>query len=233
MMPLRNALAKSKNLVSVRILRAIGPSYAQDYIQRFGFEPEKHPPYLTMALGAGSVTPLQLASAYSVIANGGFRVNPYLIDKMIDSKGIVLFEAKTTRAREDAVRVLDARTAFVIDSMLQEVTKTGTAASSRVKLERNDIAGKTGTTNDSRDAWFAGYNPKIVAVAWIGFDNPKSLGKRETGGGLALPMWMSYMSTALKGKPQEGREVPVGVIQYDNDWFIPDFATDGGVRELP
>ena len=232
MMRLRNALAKSQNLVSVRVLRAIGPSYAQDYIQRFGFEPEKHPPYLTMALGAGSVTPLQLASAYSVIANGGFRVNPYLIDKMIDSKGTVLFEAKTTRAREDAVRVLDARTAFVVDSMLQEVTKTGTAASSRVKLDRNDIAGKTGTTNDSRDAWFAGYNPKIVAIAWIGFDNPKSLGKRETGGGLALPMWISYMSTALKGKPSEGREVPVGVVQYDNDWFIPDFAADGGVREL-
>jgi penicillin-binding protein 1A len=232
MMRLRNALAKSKNLVSVRIIRAIGPSYAQEYIQRFGFEPEKHPPYLTMALGAGSVTPLQMASAYSVFANGGYRVDPFLIDKMIDAKGAVLFEAKPTHAGKDAARVLDARTAFVMDSMLQEVTKTGTAASARPKLGRNDIAGKTGTTNDSHDAWFAGYNPKIVAVAWIGFDKPASLGDRETGGGLALPMWISYMATALKDIPQESRIVPEGVTQADGDWFIPEFARTGGVREL-
>ena len=232
MMRLRNALAKSKNLVSVRIIRAIGPSYAQEYIQRFGFEPEKHPPYLTMALGAGSVTPLQMASAYSVFANGGYRVDPFLIDKMIDAKGAVLFEAKPNHAGKDAARVLDARTAFVMDSMLQEVTKTGTAASARPKLGRNDIAGKTGTTNDSHDAWFAGYNPKIVAVAWIGFDKPASLGDRETGGGLALPMWISYMATALKDIPQESRIVPEGVTQADGDWFIPEFARSGGVREL-
>jgi penicillin-binding protein 1A len=232
MMRLRNALAKSKNLVSVRIIRAIGPSYAQEYIQRFGFEPEKHPPYLTMALGAGSVTPLQMASAYSVFANGGYRVDPFLIDKMVDSKGTVMFEAKPTHAGEDAPRVLDARTAFVMDSMLQEVTKTGTAASARGKLGRSDIAGKTGTTNDSHDAWFAGYNPKVVAIAWIGFDKPASLGDRETGGGLALPMWISYMATALKDSPQISREVPSGVTQVDGDWFIPDFSINGGVREL-
>jgi penicillin-binding protein 1A len=232
MMRLRTALAKSKNLVSVRIIRAIGPSYAQEYIQRFGFEAEKHPPYLTMALGAGSVTPLQMASAYSVFANGGYRVDPFLINKMVDSKGVVIFEAKPTHAREDATRVLDARTAFVMDSMLQEVTKTGTAASARAKLGRNDIAGKTGTTNDSHDAWFAGYNPKVVAIAWIGFDKPASLGDRETGGGLALPMWISYMGTALKDEPQQGREVPSGVTQTDGDWFIPEFSNNGGVREL-
>jgi penicillin-binding protein 1A len=232
MMRLRNALAKSKNLVSVRIIRAIGPSYAQEYIQRFGFEPEKHPPYLTMALGAGSVTPLQMASAYSVFANGGYRVDPFLIDKMVDSKGTVMFEAKPTHAGEDAPRVLDARTAFVMDSMLQEVTKTGTAASARGKLGRSDIAGKTGTTNDSHDAWFAGYNPKVVAIAWIGFDKPASLGDRETGGGLALPMWISYMATALKDSPQISREVPSGVTQVDGDWFIPDFSNNGGMREL-
>lgn len=231
-MRLRNALAKSKNLVSVRIIRAIGPSYAQEYIQRFGFEPEKHPPYLTMALGAGSVTPLQMASAYSVFANGGYRVDPFLIDKMVDSKGTVMFEAKPTHAREDAPRVLDARTAFVMDSMLQEVTKSGTAASARGKLGRNDIAGKTGTTNDSHDAWFAGYNPKVVAVAWIGFDKPASLGDRETGGGLALPMWISYMGTALREIPQQAREVPSGVTQVDGDWFIPEFSNSGGAREL-
>ena len=232
LMRLRTALAKSKNLVSVRVIRAIGPSYAQDYIQRFGFEADKHPPYLTMALGAGSVTPLQMASAYSIFANGGYRVDPYLISKMVDSKGTVLFEAKPAEAGIDATRVLDARTAFVMDSMLQEVTKSGTAASSRAKLGRNDIAGKTGTTNDSHDAWFAGYSPKVVAIAWIGFDKPQSLGDRETGGGLALPMWVSYMATALKNEPQHGREVPAGVVQVDGDWFIPEFAVDGGVREL-
>jgi penicillin-binding protein 1A len=232
MIRLRAALAKSKNLVSVRLIRAIGPSYAQDYIQRFGFEAEKHPPYLTMALGAGSVTPLQMASAYSVFANGGFRVDPFLINKMTDAKGTVLFEAKPTRAGEDATRVLDARTAFVMDSMLQEVTKTGTAASARPKLGRNDIAGKTGTTNDSHDAWFAGYNPKVVAIAWIGFDKPKSLGDRETGGGLALPMWISYMSTALRDEPQQVREVPSGVTQLDGEWSIPEFSNNAGAREL-
>ncbi len=232
MMRLRTALAKSKNLVSVRLIRAIGPSYAQEYIQRFGFEAEKHPPYLTMALGAGSVTPLQMASAYSVFANGGYRVDPYLISKMTDSKGTVLFEATPTHAHENATRVLDARTAFVMDSMLQEVTKTGTAGSARAKLGRSDIAGKTGTTNESHDAWFAGYNPKVVAIAWIGFDKPASLGDRETGGGLALPRWISYMSTALKDQPQQGREVPAGVTQVDGDWFIPEFSNDGGVREL-
>jgi len=232
MMRLRNALAKSKNLVSVRVIRAIGPSYAQDYIQRFGFDPEKHPPYLTMALGAGSVTPLQMATAYSVFANGGYRVDPFLIDKMVDSKGKVLFEAKPVRVGDDAPRVLDARTAFVMDSMLQEVTKTGTAASARAKLGRSDIAGKTGTTNDSHDAWFAGYNPKVVAIAWIGFDKPENLGDHETGGGLALPMWISYMGTALKSVPQISRETPAGVTQFDGDWFIPEFAPNGGVREV-
>ena len=232
MIRLRNALAKSKNLVSVRIVRAIGPSYAQEYVKRFGFDPEKHPPYLTIALGAGSVTPLQMATAYSVFANGGYQVEPYLIDKMIDTKGNVLFEAKPVRAGEDADRVLDKRTAFVMDSLLQEVTKTGTAASARAKLGRTDIAGKTGTTNESHDAWFAGYNPKLVAIAWIGFDKPESLGDKETGGGLALPMWISYMGVALKGVPQESREVPDGVTQFDGDWFIPEFAPNGGVREL-
>ena len=231
-MPLRTAMAKSKNLVSVRVIRKIGPAYAQDFIQRFGFEPEKHPPYLTMALGAGSVTPLQMAAAYSVFANGGYRVDPYLINKMVDSKGTVLFEAQPVRAQVDATRVLDARTAFVMDSMLQDVTKSGTAASAKAKLGRSDLAGKTGTTNDSHDAWFAGYNPNIVAVAWIGFGRPRSLGDRETGGGLALPVWTSFMATALKGKPEVSREVPVGVVQSGGDWFIPDFAPPDGLTTV-
>ena len=222
-MRLRTALAKSKNLVSVRVIRKIGARYAQDYIQRFGFEPEKHPPYLTMALGAGSVTPLQLATGYGVFANGGYRVEPYLISKVLDAKGNVLFEATPQKSGDSQLKVLDSRTAFVMDSLLQEVTKTGTAASARPALGRSDIAGKTGTTNESMDAWFAGYHPNIVAVAWIGFDKPKSLGDRETGGGLALPMWTRYMKTALSGMPESPRTPPPGVTQQDGDWVIPEF----------
>ena len=223
-MKLRAALAKSKNLVSVRVIRKIGPRYAQDFIQRFGFEAEKHPPYLTMALGAGAVTPLQLATGYGVFANGGYRVEPYLISKVIDAKGNVLFEASPQKAGDPSLRALDARTAFVMDSLLQEVTKTGTAASARPALGRSDIAGKTGTTNESMDAWFAGYQSDVVAVAWMGFDKPKSLGDRETGGGLALPMWIRYMKTALNGVPESTRSVPAGVAQQDGDWTIPEFV---------
>jgi penicillin-binding protein 1A len=222
-MRLRTALAKSKNLVSVRVIRKVGPRYTQDFIQRFGFEADKHPPYLTMALGAGSVTPIQLATGYSVFANGGYRLDPYLIQKVIDAKGNVLFEANPPQAGDSNLRVLDARTAFVMDSLLQEVTKSGTAASARPALSRTDIAGKTGTTNDSMDAWFAGYNPNVVGVAWIGFDKPKSLGDRETGGGLALPMWIRFMQTALRGQPEVTRTVPTGVNQQDGDWIIPEF----------
>ncbi len=223
-MKLRAALAKSKNLVSVRVIRKIGPRYAQDFIQRFGFEAEKHPPYLTMALGAGSVTPLELATGYGVFANGGYRVEPYLISKVIDAKGNVLFEATPQKAGDPNLRALDARTAFVMDSLLQEVTKSGTAASARPALGRSDIAGKTGTTNESMDAWFAGYQSDVVAVAWMGFDKPKSLGDRETGGGLALPMWIRYMKTALNGVPESTRPVPGGVAQQDGDWTIPAFV---------
>jgi len=223
-MKLRAALAKSKNLASVRVIRKIGPRYAQDFIQRFGFEAEKHPPYLTMALGAGSVTPLELATGYGVFANGGYRVEPYLISKVIDAKGNVLFEASPQKAGDSNLRVLDARTAFVMDSLLQEVTKSGTATSARPALGRSDIAGKTGTTNESMDAWFAGYQADVVAVAWMGFDKPKSLGDRETGGGLALPMWIRYMKTALNGVPEVTRPVPAGVAQQDGDWTIPAFV---------
>jgi penicillin-binding protein 1A len=223
-MTVREALAKSKNLASVRVIRKIDPRYAQDFIQRFGFEAEKHPPYLTMALGAGSVTPLQLATGYGVFANGGYRVEPYLINKVIDAKGNVLFEASPQKAGDANLRVLDARTTFVMDSLLQEVTKTGTAATARSALGRADIAGKTGTTNESMDAWFAGYQSDVVAVAWMGFDKPKSLGDRETGGGLALPMWIRYMKAALNGIPESKRSVPAGVVQQDNDWTIPAFV---------
>ena len=223
LMTVRTALARSKNLVSVRIIRAIGPHYVQSFIQRFGFEPEKNPPYLTLALGAGSTTPLQMALGYSVFANGGYSVEPYLIDKIVDSKGKVLFQSTPKEFPEEATRVLDARTAFVADSLLQEVTISGTAASSRARLKRSDIAGKTGTTNDSHDAWFAGYQPRIAAVVWVGFDKPRSLGATETGGGLALPIWINYMAKALQDIPERAREVPSGVEMEGGDWVIPEF----------
>lgn len=232
LMTVRTALAKSKNLVSVRIMRSIGPHYVQDFIQRFGFEPEKNPPYLTLALGAGSATPLQMSLGYSVFANGGYEITPYLIDKIVDSKGKVLFQASPKTVEDGAKRVLDARTAFVMDSLLQEVTKSGTAASARGRLKRSDIAGKTGTTNDSHDAWFAGYQPKVAAVVWVGFDKPRSLGATETGGGLALPIWINYMAKALQSVPESSREIPEGVQSIDGDWVVPEFKENAKYTNL-
>ncbi len=207
---MRTALVKSKNLVSIRILQTIGPQYAQDYITRFGFSPEQHPPYLTMALGAGSATPMQMASAYSVFANGGYRIQPYLIDRVVDARGTVLTQATPKHAGDDAERTIDARNAFIMTSLMRDVVRFGTAARA-MQLKRLDLAGKTGTTNDQVDAWFAGFNPKLVAVAWIGFDQPRSLGGAETGAQAALPMWMGYMGRALKGVPEEELVVPDGV----------------------
>ncbi len=219
-MRLRQALAKSKNMVSIRILQAISPNYAQDYITRFGFDPKQHPAYLTMALGAGSTTPLQMAGAYAVFANGGYRVKPYFITKITDDKGGVLFEASPATAHIDdskpvanikaAERVIDPRNAFIMTSLLRDVVRYGTAARA-MSLGRNDLSGKTGTTNDSLDAWFAGFNSELVAVTWIGFDNPASLGEAETGGGASLPMWMYYMGKALKGVKERPFEPPPGV----------------------
>ena len=208
---MRTALTKSKNMVSIRILQSIGVGYAQDYITRFGFAAKDHPPYLAMALGAGSVTPWQMARAYAVFANGGYRVAPYLIDKIVDSNGKVIEQAKSLSAGGDAPRVIDPRNAFIMTSMMQDVVRVGTAARAS-ELGRYDLAGKTGTTNNFMDAWFAGYSPRQVAVAWIGFDQPRSLGKQETGGHAALPMWISYMSKALHGVPDEPYPIPEGVI---------------------
>ncbi|MFN7086601.1 MAG: penicillin-binding protein 1A [Burkholderiales bacterium] len=210
-MRLRTALAKSKNLVSVRILQAIGPQYVQDYIARFGFDPKLHPPYLTMALGAGNVTPIQMVAAYSVFANGGYRIAPYIIERVVDARGNVLMEAKPRRVGEDAERVIDARNAFIMTSLMQDVIKRGTAMRA-LKLGRSDLAGKTGTTNDFIDAWFCGFGPNLVSVAWVGFDNPHTLGRNETGGNVALPIWMGYMGAALKGVPEQLPAVPEGVL---------------------
>lgn len=224
LMTVRAALARSKNLATVRIIRAIGPVYAQGFIQKFGFEAEKHPPYLTLALGAGSSTPLQMAVGYSIFANGGYGVEPYLISRIVDMRGKIIFEASPQAVGDESLRVLDERTAFVADSLLQEVTRSGTAASARVKLGRTDIAGKTGTTNDAHDAWFAGYHPKVSAVVWMGFDKPRSLGSNETGGGLSLPVWINYMTRALADAPDMPRVKPAGVEWEDGDWIIPEFT---------
>ena len=221
-MRMRTALAKSKNMVSIRILKAIGTKYAQDYVTRFGFEPEKHPPYLTMALGAGSVTAWQMARAYSVFANGGYMVQPYFIQRIVDDLGNELGVARPQRAGDETLRVIDARNAFIMDSMLKDVTRYGTAARA-ARLGRTDLAGKTGTTNDFLDAWFCGYSPTLVGISWVGFDKPRSLGRNETGGAVALPVWMGYMEKALKGVPEVIREKPDGVIamKVDADPLVP------------
>ena len=230
-MPLKTALAKSKNMVSIRVLQAIGPPVAQDWLTRFGFDAAKHPAYLTMALGAGSVTPLQMASAFGVFANGGYLVTPRLIDRLTDSKGRVLHQAEPATL-DESLRTLDARNAFAMTNLLQEVTRSGTAARAQALLKRQDIYGKTGTTNDSLDAWFAGWQAKVVAVVWIGYDNPKKLGDRETGGGLALPVWIEYMSQALKGVAVAEPTAPEGIVRIGNDWIYEEYASGGGVVSL-
>jgi penicillin-binding protein 1A len=228
---MRRALMESKNLVSIRILQSIGPHYAQDWITRFGFERDKHPAYLPMALGAGSVTPMQMAAAYSVFANGGYRVPPLLVTRVTDHKDKVLVE-KQPPALSEAMRAIPARNAFIISSLLQSVASGGTAARARAVLKRPDIYGKTGTTNDSLDAWFAGFQPTMLAVTWMGYDTPRNLGNRETGGGLSLPIWISYMETAIKGVPVAEIPAPAGVVNVGGEWYFDDFAPGRGIASL-
>jgi penicillin-binding protein 1A len=230
-MPLHNALAKSKNMVSIRILQAVGTHNAQDWISRFGFEAEKHPAYLTMALGAGSVTPMQMALGYSVFANGGYRVNPWLITRITDQKGKPLVESQPPLLNE-SVRAIDARNAFVMDRLLQEVARSGTAARSQRELKRPDLYGKTGTTNDSIDTWFNGFHPTLVAIVWMGYDTPRSLGDRETGGGLSLPVWINFMETALKGVPVMEPAAPEGLVNVNGEWYYEEYARGNGVASL-
>ncbi|MGX5662723.1 penicillin-binding protein 1A [Diaphorobacter nitroreducens] len=230
-MTMRAGLARSKNVVSIRILQAVGPKNGQDWVTRFGFEADKHPPYLTMALGAGSVTPMQLASAYAVFANGGYRVNPYLIARVTDHKGRILSDFQPP-AVTDNPRAIEPRNAFIMNSMLQEVARSGTAARAQATLKRPDIYGKTGTTNDAVDAWFAGFQPTLAAVTWIGYDTPRNLGSRETGGGLSLPVWISFMEKALKGVPVAEPTVPAGVVNVSGEWFYEEYARNAGVASL-
>lgn len=231
-MSMRRALAKSKNMVSIRILQSIGTHYAQDWVTRFGFDREKHAAYLPMALGSGSVTPMQMAVGYSVFANGGYRVTPYLITKVTDHKGKVLIDKQPPLPNE-TMRAISARNAFIMSSLLQEVARSGTAANAQRTLKRADLYGKTGTTNDSLDAWFAGFQPTMAAVAWMGYDTPRSLGDKETGGGLSLPIWISYMQNSLKGVPVAEVAAPSsGLVNVGGEWYFDDYAPGRGVTSL-
>jgi len=226
-MSMRTALQRSRNLVSIRILDHIGTQYAQRYITRFGFDADRHPAYLPMALGAGLVTPLQMAAAYSVFANGGYRVNPYLIAEVTDPNGAIITHARPLVAAQNAPRAIDERNAYVMNSLLQSVAQHGTGARTNV-LKRTDLAGKTGTTNDSHDAWFAGYQHTLTAIAWIGYDAPRSLGDRETGGGLSVPIWIDYMSGALKNMPQYKMPIPNSVATVGNELYFTQFTPGHG-----
>jgi penicillin-binding protein 1A len=246
-MRVRTALAKSKNMVSIRLLRFIGPSYGQDYATKFGFDPKLTPAYLTLALGAGQTNPLQMAGAYSVFANGGYRVKPHFIKKIVDARGTTIFEETPVVAGKDAEQAIDPRNAFIMTTLLRDVVRSGTATKAKA-LGRGDLAGKTGTTNDSYDAWFAGYNQSSVGVAWVGYDQPRSLGERETGGGVALPIWIGYMKTALKGVPEKPLAPPKGVVNAavgggldpltmteaasTSDWFYAEFPARAFVDPL-
>lgn len=235
---LREALYKSRNLVSIRLLREIGIEYAVDYVQRFGFRPDSLPRNLTLALGTGVLTPLELVGGYAVFANGGFRVEPHALARIENSRGEVLFEARPATVCRDcpepgfpgalpllpvgrtasgdeapvvATRVLTPQNSWLITSLLQDVIKRGTGRRAQA-LGRGDIGGKTGTTNDQLDAWFSGFNADIVTTCWVGFDQPRSLGNRETGGRAALPMWIQFMGEALKGRPEHVQPEPEGLV---------------------
>ncbi|MBW8832175.1 MAG: PBP1A family penicillin-binding protein [Burkholderiales bacterium] len=230
-MTMRSALAASKNMVSIRILQTIGAPFAQDWLTHFGFDAEKHPAYLTMALGAGSTTPMQLASAYSVIANGGYRLDPFLIRKISDGRGRTLAEWRPP-ALDESLRVLDEGNAFIMTDLLQEVTRSGTASRAQAVLKRPDIAGKTGTTNDAMDAWFAGFHHSMVAVVWMGYDNPRKLGDRESGGGLSLPVWLDFMGHALKTTPVHESQPPDGVVRINGEFYLEEHTPASGISSL-
>ena len=232
-MSMRTALMKSKNLVSIRILQSIGTRYAQEWITNFGFDKDKHPAYLPMALGAGAVTPMQMAVGYSVFANGGYRVSPYLVTRITDHKDKLLVDKQPTLLNE-ANRAIPQRNAFIMDTLLNSVARAGTAAKAQAMLKRVDLYGKTGTTNDSLDAWFAGFQPTMTAISWIGYDTPRNLGDRETGGGLSLPIWINYMETAIKGVPVTDLSTtpPAGIVSVGGEWYYDDYAPGRGVASL-
>jgi penicillin-binding protein 1A len=221
---MRRALAESKNVPSVRLLRAVSVPFSHEFLGKFGFDLARQPKNYTLALGTGAVTPLQMAGAYAVFANGGYQVQPYLIERVEDADGKVIQQATPPAARTEEQRVLDARNAFITDSMLRDVTRYGTGAAATKALGRSDIAGKTGTTSDAMDGWFSGYGGNVVAVAWMGYDDPRSLGGREFGATLALPIWIDYMKVALAKRPEQERMEPEGIVRENDDWVYAEFA---------
>lgn len=230
-MLLKDGLAKSKNMVSIRVLQRITPQYGQRWATQFGFPAANVPPYLTMALGAVTTNPLQMASAYAVFANSGYRIKPYLIEKITDGSGRIVARARPAVAGEESNRVIDARNAFLTTRLLRDVVERGTATRAKV-LNRGDIVGKTGTTNDSHDAWFAGYNSDIAAIAWVGYDQPRNLGARETGGGLALPIWIDYMKVALADLPEKPQAVPPGIDFVDGNYYYTEYRPGSGIARI-
>lgn len=229
--PLHIALAKSKNLVSIRLVQLMGPEAARQWTGHFGFDVDKQPANLTLALGSGSTTAMQMASAYAVFANGGLSVNPVLIQKIQDGQGKVVFEAKP-KVADESQRVIPARNAFLTATLLNEVARSGTAAKAQAQLRRPDLYGKTGTTNDVVDAWFAGFQPNLVAVVWFGYDTPRSLGTHASGGSLALPAWIQFMSTALRNEPVRTLSAPEGVVSLPTGWRYTEWAEGGFLTEL-
>lgn len=228
---MRRALARSKNIPSVRLLQAITPKVGQEWVTRFGFDPKRQIPVLPMALGSGEVTPLQMAGGYAVFANGGYRIDPWLIERVTDTRGTVLTQAQPPKGK-DRPQAISDRNAFIMSTMMHDVVRSGTGTRAYNALKRSDIYGKTGTTNDAHDAWFAGYHPSVVAVAWVGYDTPRNLGSRETGGGLSLPIWVRYMQTALKNVPVVELKPPPGVVRSGGDWMYTEFTNGRAVSAL-
>ncbi len=225
---LREGLIHSRNLISIRLLRDIGANYAVEYAKKFGFEDGMLHKNLSLALGSGSAAPLDMATAYSALANGGYRVKPYLITRVEDSQGNILSQSAPATVCETCVlenqtftnetnglnaaeRIMTPQNNYIMNSLLRDVVKYGTGRKA-MSLGRNDLAGKTGTTNDQVDAWFNGFHPELVAISWVGFDKPRSLGRYETGGRAALPMWIDFMKVALKGLADTPLEVPVDMV---------------------
>ena len=223
---LREALIHSRNLVSIRLLRDIGADYAVQYAERFGFKPGMMHKNLSLALGSGSAAPWDMARAYSSLANGGYKIEPYIIQRVEDASGKIVMQATPDTVCETclmdestlddsdfhvAKRIMTPQNNYIMNSLLRDVVKHGTGRKA-MSLGRDDLAGKTGTTNDQVDAWFNGFHPELVAVAWVGFDNPHSLGRYETGGRAALPMWIDFMKVALEGMPEAPLQPPVGMV---------------------
>ncbi len=221
---MRTALAQSKNVASVRLLRAETVPYAHEYLGKFGFDLARQPKNFTLALGTGAVTPEQMVGAYAVFANGGYKVQPYLISKIQDGDGKVIAETRTPEVRVEENRVLDPRNVYVMDTMLRDVARVGTGAEATRRIGRTDLAGKTGTTSDAMDGWFSGYGGGVVAVAWMGYDEPRSLGGKEFGATVALPLWIDYMHVALAKRPAQDLAVPDGVVRENDDWIYSEFA---------